>query len=98
MHILEIKIEKHGHLGQEETFRCNGEDTKPRHEAGMDSASLSFLAWLPLPQKCEGVAGHAGHRAAQIRHRDFHPRLFLARTCGGRAHSPFQQRILAQED
>lgn len=74
-----VKLFTHGHLGQEETLRRHGENQGQGHEAGMDRAVLPFLARLPLPQEREGAAGHAGHRAAQVWHRDLHPRVLLAR-------------------
>ena len=77
--------------GVVEAFRRHGEDTEQGHETGVDCAPLPLFARLPLPQECERAAGHAGHRVAQVWHRDFHTRLFLARARGGRSYSPFQQ-------
>ena len=74
-----VKIFTHGHLGQEETLRRHGENQGQGHEAGMDCAALPLFARLPLPQEHEGVARHAGYRVAQVWHRDFHPRVLLAR-------------------
>lgn len=60
----------------------------------MDRAPLPLLPWLPLPQKCKGAAGNSGYRIAQIRHRDFYSRMFLARAWGGRYHAQDQPRVL----
>jgi len=74
-----VKFFMHGHLGQKETLRRHGENQGQGHEAGMDCAALPLFARLPLPQEREGVAGHTGYCVAQVWHRDFHPRVLLAR-------------------
>ena len=74
-----VKLFTDGYLGQKETLRRHGENQGQGHKAGMGCAALPLFARLPLPQEREGVAGYAGHRVAQVWHRDFHSRVLLAR-------------------
>lgn len=63
---LIINLFTHGYLGQEETLRRHGENQGQGYKTGVDCAALPIFARLPLSQEREGVAGHAGHRVAQV--------------------------------
>lgn len=85
-------------MGQEETLGRHGEDQKQGHEAGTYRPPLLVPPGLPLPQACEEVAGYARHCITQIRHRDLHPWLFLARPRGGWPYSTQQHGLLEEEN
>ena len=75
---LQRNIVNHGHLGQKETIRRHGENPQQGHEAGTHRAPLPLESGLPLPEECARAAGHAGHRAQEVRGGDIRAWVFLA--------------------
>lgn len=103
--MLSLRISKfaaktygYGYLGQKETFGRHGEDQKQGHETGTYRPPLLVPPGLPLSQECEEIAGYTRHCIAQIRHRDLHPWMFLARSRDGWPYSTQQHGLLEEEN
>ena len=76
--IFAMEYFRYGYLGQGEAFRRHGAYQEQGHEAGTYRAPLLVPPGLPLPQECEGAAGHAGYCAKEVRGGDIRAWVFLA--------------------